>query len=348
MTSGLLNSLPEDVIPYVLAHECGHIVCHHCLYSTMGRLILSGAASFLGLSPLVTMPLQMAFFYWMRCSEFSADRAAAVYGGSADGVVEFCLRMAGFDKNIPIQANKEAFIEQAKAYHDMVKDSAFNKTLEFMMFSTRSHPLNAVRAYEANEWCKTDSFKQLVKYLDEQQQGVRPTSVPMNDTAHSFVKKNADEVMQQLKNMGFTNVSMNRSTDERSGMPLNGVVSAVAGGRSDIKKGEWLPADIPWVITAYLPLTDFEQFAAHPGQACVPYSDVGYCGRDYRTVVDELRALGFTNITVCEQADIKVKFLIKEYSVAHISIDHNDRFEKNSWFNVNAPVVIRYHVMAQN
>ena len=35
MTSGLLETLPDELIPTVLAHECGHIACHHVLYSTM-------------------------------------------------------------------------------------------------------------------------------------------------------------------------------------------------------------------------------------------------------------------------------------------------------------------------
>lgn len=37
ITSGLIETLPEHLIPTVLAHECGHIACHHCLYSTMGQ-----------------------------------------------------------------------------------------------------------------------------------------------------------------------------------------------------------------------------------------------------------------------------------------------------------------------
>ena len=40
MTTGLLETLPDELIPTVLAHECGHIACHHCLYTTMGRMIL--------------------------------------------------------------------------------------------------------------------------------------------------------------------------------------------------------------------------------------------------------------------------------------------------------------------
>ena len=43
ITSGLLETMPEELIPTVLAHECGHIACHHVLYRTMGNLILSQA-----------------------------------------------------------------------------------------------------------------------------------------------------------------------------------------------------------------------------------------------------------------------------------------------------------------
>ena len=46
ITSGLFETLPDELISTVLAHECGHIACHHTLYTTMGRAILNGAAAF--------------------------------------------------------------------------------------------------------------------------------------------------------------------------------------------------------------------------------------------------------------------------------------------------------------
>ena len=49
ITSGLIETLPEELIPTVLAHECGHIACHHCLYTTMGSIILNGTSSLLSL-----------------------------------------------------------------------------------------------------------------------------------------------------------------------------------------------------------------------------------------------------------------------------------------------------------
>lgn len=348
MTSGLLNAIPEELIPTVLAHECGHIACHHVLYSTMGRMILNGATEMLGLSTLITTPLQMAFYYWMRCSEFSADRAAAVCDGTGSKTVEMCMRLAGFDKNIPIEANKQAFLEQAKEYRRLVDDSAFNKTLEFLMFNRMNHPLNAVRAYECNEWTNTNNFRRIAEYLNEEEYGAPHKHAPVNRAASDCIKQDATAIAAELRASGFTNVTVSRSTEERAGYPINGVVSMTANGKTDIRLGDWLPTDVQWQIVSYQPLSAAEEQAAHPGEACLPYSSVGYNGRDYRTVVEELRALGFTNISVCEQPDIKVKFLIKEYSIAHISIDHVDRFERGTWFKTSAPVSIRYHVMAQS
>ena len=116
VTSGLIETIPDELIPSVLAHECGHIVCHHTLYTTMGSLILNGMATMVpaALRGLITLPLQMAFAYWMRCSEFSADRAAMIYDGSSDHMIEVCMRLAGYGKFIDDKADPEVFIRQAE------------------------------------------------------------------------------------------------------------------------------------------------------------------------------------------------------------------------------------------
>ena len=170
-TSGLLETIPDELIPTVLAHECGHIACHHALYTTMGRTILSGASTalsyFLKFGSLLSVPLQVAFYYWMRCSEFSADRAAVLCDGTPRKMQEVCMRLAGWDKDIIADANIEAFLEQAVDYKDMVHGSAWNKTLEFMVLSGASHPLTAVRATECGEWAKSDLFDRIIKGIPD-------------------------------------------------------------------------------------------------------------------------------------------------------------------------------------
>ena len=167
MTSGLINKMPEELLPTVLAHECGHIACHHQLYSTMGRIVLSGASTaastFLPMGGLLTVPMQVAFYYWMRCSEFSADRAAVLCDGTADKMSTACMYFAGYDSRFPVEPNKEEFMKQAQEYREIVKNNGWDKTLEFMYMANASHPLTAVRALECEEWAKTELCRGLLE-----------------------------------------------------------------------------------------------------------------------------------------------------------------------------------------
>ncbi len=165
ITSGLLQVLPKELIPTVLAHECGHIACHHVLYRTMGTILITGAFGSLGRLPLgslISLPLQVAFFYWMRCSEYSADRAAVLCDGTPAKMAEVCMRLSGFDRRISGEMNLDAFLEQAREYRETTNDSAWDKTLEFSMLANASHPLTALRALECTEWAETDQYQQIL------------------------------------------------------------------------------------------------------------------------------------------------------------------------------------------
>lgn len=165
MTSGLLETIPHELVPTVLAHECGHVACHHTLYRTMGGVVFGTAseaiAQFVPFGGLASMPLAVAFYYWMRCSEYSADRAAVICDGAAEKMSDVCMRLAGFDKDIEAVANKQEFMRQADEYREMVRDSKWDKTLEFLMFNGNTHPLMAVRALECEEWVKSEQFQSI-------------------------------------------------------------------------------------------------------------------------------------------------------------------------------------------
>ena len=164
ITSGLLRAVPEDLLPTVLAHECGHIACRHVLYRTMGSLILGGAEGGLSSLPfgqLISLPLQVAFYYWMRCSEYSADRAAVLCDGGAEKMSDVCMRLAGFDRDLSVQPDKEAFMNQAREYREMVRGNKWDRTMEFLILRSASHPFSAVRALECTEWAASPEFRAL-------------------------------------------------------------------------------------------------------------------------------------------------------------------------------------------
>ena len=163
LTSGALETLSGEQIETMLAHECGHIICHHTLYHSMGSLLVSIADYFANgfISKAAIGALQAAYFYWSRCSEFSADRVSAYYQESAEPVVELMMAFSGGTSNLGLKMSREAFFKQAQEYKILIDNSAYNKTLELIKFWSNTHPLNAYRAYEIDAFYRRYTAKYL-------------------------------------------------------------------------------------------------------------------------------------------------------------------------------------------
>lgn len=81
ITSALVEMMSEDELRGVVAHECGHIACHHMLYHTLAQLLANATGMFETLASLAAS-LHYALMYWQRKSELSCDRVAAFIVGS--------------------------------------------------------------------------------------------------------------------------------------------------------------------------------------------------------------------------------------------------------------------------
>ena len=174
ITTGLVEILPKELIPTILAHECGHIACHHVLYRTMGAMLLNGTISALSIlipfGAIVSLPLELAFYNWMRASEYSADRAAILCDGTPDKMIEVCMRLAGYDQKNVSEEAKAAFMQQAEEYEVQAKDSARSKSIEFLLLRRRTHPFTAIRALECERWASSDSYRKILDgtYAEEE------------------------------------------------------------------------------------------------------------------------------------------------------------------------------------
>ncbi|MBQ7291024.1 MAG: M48 family metallopeptidase [Clostridia bacterium] len=352
ITSGLIETVPEELIPTVLAHECGHIACHHCLYTTMGSILLNGTSSLLsfwGITDLVTIPIQIAFYYWMRCSEYSADRAAALYDGTSDKIVEMCMRFSGLDKDIGICADKETFLNQALEYKALTDESAWNKTLEFLMLSKADHPLNAVRAYECNEWTKEERFTKMADFLniaafDDETTAIEYLGeIPVTEASKSYIGKNYIEISEKIKGIGFSKISLLKLTEKTALVKEGQVLNIRINDKDGFDIGEWYPIDSEIIIEYYEAETEEEVAAAHPGQIRIPDSSRRYIGRIYTEVVAELQEKGFFEINLEEHKKSKKGWLSKEGEISRISINGQTQFEKGEWFAEKATIEIIYH-----
>lgn len=153
LTSGLFDYLDDDEIDSVIAHECGHIVCHHVLYHTLAEFLRTGLTGLIG---SLAEPLKLAIFYWERKSELSADRAAALVCG-VETVVRTQLRLAGGPKSLTGAVNIEEWANQAEQYEEIRGGSIWNRTLQMGATMSLDHPFAAVRVREALNWSRTDA-----------------------------------------------------------------------------------------------------------------------------------------------------------------------------------------------
>ena len=182
--SALVEAMTEDELRAIIAHECGHIACHHVLYHTLANLILNVGSGFLGgLGELISLPLKIAFYRWNRCSELSADRAAAICLGGSDIVEDAMIRLSAGDKTVSQNINREEYRKQAENYKDLLDDSLWKKILVYSTMLDLTHPFTAVRAYEINNWTKTGQFKKIIEYMNAPDDGKKcpKCGAPVND-----------------------------------------------------------------------------------------------------------------------------------------------------------------------
>ncbi len=247
LTSGLLERFPDDLVATVIAHECGHIACHHTLYSTMGRILLNGAiqaSSGLGAAALISESLSIAFYYWMRCSEFSADRAAIICDGKADDLTRMCMHFSGYDPRFDEEANLDEFMKQAEDYKSLTTDSKLNKVLEFYMYKSIDHPLNALRALDAKKWGESEEAAKIFEYLDNGSEEILDSFLlPVPDSARKLCGQDRDDVKTQFVEAGFSNITLVEEYSREKLKKRNSVLAVSINGNSAFAENDWFPAN---------------------------------------------------------------------------------------------------------
>ena len=82
-------------------------------------------------------------------------------------------------------------------------------------------------------------------------------------------------------------------------------------------------------------------------QIRINFESFDYYGKDYKEVVDELKAIGFTNITEQPLYDIELG-ITKEGSADYVSINGSTDYQKGDIFNKDVAVIVPYHLKAED
>ena len=159
ITSALVEMMSEDELRGVVAHECGHIACHHMLYHTMAQFLANATGMFETLVSLAA-PIHYALMYWQRKSELSCDRVAAFIVGPKTAT-SMLARLAGGPQSITSELNLVELAEQADLYDAFCKTGLWNKALQTYAVLDQDHPYTSVRVRELLKWTDTQQYMSL-------------------------------------------------------------------------------------------------------------------------------------------------------------------------------------------
>lgn len=200
LNSSLVDSLNEDEMLAVIAHELGHCMSGHVLYKTLLQLLLkfSTMAFSLPMAGATLMAIIMALREWDRKSELSADRAGLLVVQNPNVCYQLEMKLAGGAHLDQMDINE--FFKQASEYErgGTIVDSIF----KLLNLAGQSHPFPVIRLAELKRWVDDGSY---VKIMEG-----------------NYARRDDDDEDDVLKNMREAARSYKRDMNE-SEDPLAGV-----------------------------------------------------------------------------------------------------------------------------
>jgi Zn-dependent protease with chaperone function len=150
--SALFRVMDRDEIAFILGHELGHVALGHTwLNSLVGGL--AGIPSSFSAGMLMTL----AFLWWNRACEYSADRAGLLACGKPEKAISALVKLAAG----PGAKDRRA-LEQAYRQIDAEDDHLAGNLTEALA----THPLLIRRINELRRYAATEAYRRLQARLD--------------------------------------------------------------------------------------------------------------------------------------------------------------------------------------
>ncbi|KHG42282.1 MULTISPECIES: M48 family metallopeptidase [Aphanizomenon] len=172
--TSLIEILTPEEIQAVIAHELGHLKCDHSVYLTPVNLLILAAAIVPNVGAVLAQAIQSQLLEWVRCAEFTCDRAALLATQNPKVVMSVLMKLAGGSPSLAPQLNLDAFVDQARAYDDISK-TELGEMVKSARTAQLSHPVPVLRAREIDRWASSQEYQQLVQNQGINYKGESPS-----------------------------------------------------------------------------------------------------------------------------------------------------------------------------
>lgn len=220
INSSLVRTFNDQELKVVVAHEMGHVMSGHALYSTLMWLLTNISMALIPFADLLIMPIMAALAEWNRKSELTADRAALLATQDESPNYNVLMRMAGGDDLTQVNINE--FFLQAQEYES--RKTMLDSLHKMLNQVWLSHPYPVIRLQELKTWASSGFY-----------QGILDGDYARRGSASSNVKEDLDDAFD------FYKQSMRDSDDPLTKMASN-FGSAVEKTVGDLggKLSDWM------------------------------------------------------------------------------------------------------------
>jgi Zn-dependent protease with chaperone function len=160
--TSLIDMLTPEEIQAVIAHELGHLKCEHSVYLTPLNIIILAASLIPTWGSVIAQSVQAQLLEWVRCAEFTCDRAALLATQNPRVVMSVLMKLAGGSPTLAPQLNLDAFIDQARAY-DAISNTELGEMLKSAQTAQLTHPVPVLRAREIDRWASSQTYQSLLQ-----------------------------------------------------------------------------------------------------------------------------------------------------------------------------------------
>lgn len=160
--TALIDMLTPEEIQAVIAHELGHLKCDHSVYLTPVNLLILAAAVMPNIGAMLAQAIQTQLLEWVRCAEFTCDRAALLVAQDPKVIMSVLMKLAGGSPTLSSQLNLDAFIAQAQAY-DEISNTELGEMVKATRTAELTHPVPVLRAREIYRWSSSKEYQNLLQ-----------------------------------------------------------------------------------------------------------------------------------------------------------------------------------------
>ncbi len=160
--TSLIDLLTPEELQAVIAHELGHLKCEHGVYLTAANLLVIASGLFSNIGAVLAESIKGQMMEWLRCAEFSCDRAALLAVQDPNIVSSVLMKLSGGSPKLAPLLNLDAFIEQARSY-ETFSQSELGQVLRQTQTNQLTHPVPVLRAKEIDLWASSVEYDHLLK-----------------------------------------------------------------------------------------------------------------------------------------------------------------------------------------